>query len=65
VLSELTDREREILVLITHGLSNQTIADRLVVRLKTVRNHVSNIFSKLQVVDRVQAIMRAQDAGLA
>ena len=65
VLPELSDREREILVLITHGLSNQEIADRLVVSLKTVRNHVSNIFSKLQVVDRAQAIIRARDAGLS
>ncbi len=64
VLPELTDREREILVLITHGLSNQAIADRLVVSLKTVRNHVSNIFSKLEVADRAQAIIRARDAGL-
>ena len=65
VLPELTDREREILVLMTHGLSNQAIADRLVVSLKTVRNHGSNIFSKLQVADRAQAILRARDAGLS
>ena len=65
VLPELTDREREILVLMTHGLSNQAIADRLVVSLKTVRNNVSNIFSKLQVADRAQAILRARDAGLS
>ncbi len=64
VLPELTDREREILLLITHGLSNQAISDQLVVSLKTVRNHVSNIFSKLQVADRAQAIIRARDAGL-
>ncbi len=65
VFPELTDREREILVLMTHGLSNQAIADRLVVSLKTVRNNVSNIFSKLEVVDRAQAILRARDAGLS
>ncbi len=65
VLPELTDREREILVLMTHGLSNQAIADRLVVSLKTVRNNVSNIFSKLEVVNRAQAILRARDAGLS
>jgi len=64
VLPELSDREREILLLITHGLSNQAIADRLVVSLKTVRNHVSNIFSKLEVADRAQAVLRARDAGL-
>ncbi|HSH38538.1 MAG TPA: response regulator transcription factor [Chthoniobacterales bacterium] len=65
VFPELTDREREILMLMTHGLSNQAIADRLVVSLKTVRNNVSNIFSKLEVADRAQAILRARDAGLS
>ncbi len=65
VLPELTDREREILVLMTHGLSNHAIADRLVVSLKTVRNNVSNIFSKLQVADRAQAMSLARKAGLA
>ncbi len=64
VLPELTDREREILVLMTHGLSNHAIADRLVVSLKTVRNNVSNIFSKLQVADRAQAMSLARKAGL-
>jgi len=61
---ELTDREREVLGLLARGLSNQEIADRLVISVKTVRNHVSNIYSKLQVVDRVQAIIRARDAGM-
>jgi len=61
---ELTDREREILTLIAQGMSNSEIADRLVVSLKTVRNHVSNIFSKLQVADRTEAILRARNAGL-
>ncbi len=60
----LTDREREVLNLLAQGLSNQEIAGRLVISVKTVRNHVSNIFSKLQVVDRVQAIIRARDAGM-
>src|SRR5690349_12241271 len=50
ILPELTDREREILGLIAQGHTNQAIANRLVLSLKTVRNHVSNIFSKLQVV---------------
>jgi DNA-binding NarL/FixJ family response regulator len=45
-------------------LNNQEIADRLFISAKTVRNHASNIFSKLQVADRVQAIIRARDAGL-
>lgn len=61
---ELTDREREILALIAQHRTNSEIADRLSIAPKTVRNHVSNIFSKLQVVDRAQAIMRARDAGL-
>lgn len=61
---ELTDREREILHLIAQGHSNAEIADRLLLRMKTVQNHVSNIFSKLQVADRAQAIVRARDAGL-
>jgi DNA-binding NarL/FixJ family response regulator len=63
-LPELTDREREILTLIAEGSSNTAIAQQLVVSLKTVRNHVSNIFSKLQVVDRQEAVSRARDAGL-
>ncbi len=63
-LPELTDREREILGLIVQGLGNQAIADRLFLSLKTVRNHVSNIFAKLQVADRAQAAIRAREAGL-
>ncbi len=61
---ELTDREREVLALIAQGLTNRAIAERLVLSEKTVRNHVSNIFSKLQVADRAEAIIRARDAGL-
>jgi DNA-binding NarL/FixJ family response regulator len=61
---DLTDREREVLALLAQGLNNQEIADRLVLSIKTIRNHVSNIFSKLQVADRVQAALRARDAGL-
>jgi DNA-binding NarL/FixJ family response regulator len=61
---ELTDREREILSLISQHLSNAEIAARLTLSEKTVRNHVSNIFDKLQVADRVQAILRAKEAGL-
>ena len=61
---ELTEREREILSLIAQHLGNADIAQRLSLSEKTVRNHVSNIFDKLQVADRVQAIMRAREAGL-
>jgi DNA-binding NarL/FixJ family response regulator len=61
---ELTDREREILQLIAHGRTNEAIADALVLSLKTVRNHVSNICGKLQVADRAQAMLRAREAGL-
>lgn len=61
---ELTDREREVLELIAQGLNNVAIAQRLVLNHKTVRNHISNIFTKLQVADRAQAIVRAREAGL-
>ena len=64
ILPELTDREREILALIAQGVRNPDIAQRLVLSPKTVRNHISNIFSKLQVADRVQAAIRAREAGL-
>ncbi len=63
--SELTDREREILALIAQGRRNEEIATHLSLSIKTVRNHASNIFSKLQVVDRAQAAIRAREAGLA
>lgn len=61
---ELTEREREVLALIARGQSNSEIAAELSISLKTVRNHASNIFSKLQVTDRTQAALRARDAGL-
>jgi len=64
IFPDLTDREREILGMIARGQSNAQISDSLGVSLKTVRNHVSNIFSKLQVADRVQAALRARAAGL-
>ncbi|CAN5341517.1 response regulator transcription factor [soil metagenome] len=60
----LTQRELEVLTLLAEGLTNATIADRLFLSGKTVRNHVSSIFGKLQVSDRGQAIIRARDAGL-
>ena len=61
---ELTEREREILTLIAQGRGNAEIAQSLVISLKTVRNYISSIFSKLQVADRSQAIIRAREAGL-
>lgn len=64
ILPELTEREREVLTLIARGKSNSEIGDRLVLSPKTVRNHISNIFAKLQVADRAQAIVRAREAGL-
>ena len=57
---ELTEREREVLALIAQHRTNPEIAERLSLSQKTVRNHVSNIFSKLHVVDRAQAIIRAR-----
>ena len=62
--SGLTDREREVLELIARGRNNSEIARELFISSKTVRNHVSNVFAKLQVTDRAQAIVRAREAGL-
>jgi DNA-binding NarL/FixJ family response regulator len=64
VFPELTEREREVLNLIAQGYNNAEIARQLFINIKTVRNHVSNIFNKLQVADRAQAILRAREAGL-
>jgi DNA-binding NarL/FixJ family response regulator len=61
---ELSDREREVLELLARGHRNSDIARALVLSPKTVRNHVSSIFSKLQVADRSDAIARARSAGL-
>ena len=64
IFPTLTEREREILQLIARGSTNSDIARQLGLSVKTVNNYVSNIFSKLQVTDRAQAIIRARDAGL-
>ncbi len=64
IFPELSERETELLALIAQGRANQEIAEQLGLTLKTVRNHVSNIFSKLQVADRAQAVIRAREAGL-
>lgn len=56
---QLTEREREVLLLITEGRTNQEIADELFIALKTVKVHVSNILAKLEVQDRTQAVIYA------
>ena len=60
----LTEREREVLELVAAGKGNATIAHELMISLKTVRNHVSNIYTKIQVSDRSAAIVKAREAGL-
>ena len=64
IFPELTESERNVLRLMAQGISNEAIAQQLSLSTKTVRNYVSNIFSKLQVADRAQAIVKARDAGL-
>ncbi len=64
VFPELTERERSILGLIAKAKNNSEIARHLNLSLKTVSNYISNIFSKLQVADRAEAIVRAREAGL-
>jgi DNA-binding NarL/FixJ family response regulator len=61
---QLSDREREVLILLADGHSNPAIAKRLYLSPKTIRNHVSNIIAKLQVADRTAAIIRARDSGI-
>lgn len=61
---ELTYRERDILDLVAQGFNNHEIAEQLGIASKTVSNHISNIFNKLQVADRAQAIIKAREAGL-
>jgi len=62
--SDLTGRELEVLDLIARGQNNHEIARQLHIAVKTVSNHISNIFNKLQVVDRAQAIVKAREGGL-
>jgi DNA-binding NarL/FixJ family response regulator len=63
-LNDLTAREREILEILAEGVDNYEIAARLDISEKTVRNHVSTIFSKLQIRSRAHAVALARDAGL-
>lgn len=65
ILPELTNREREVLELVANGITNKEIAQKLVISPKTVRNHVHNIFTKLHVNSRFEAIVLAREAGLA
>ncbi len=61
---ELTERERDVVELIARGKSNAAIAAELSLTLKTVQNHVSNVFTKLRVTDRSGAVIKAREAGL-
>jgi DNA-binding NarL/FixJ family response regulator len=61
---QLTEREVEVLAFVGRGFSNADIARRLVLSEKTVRNHVSNVLAKIHVSDRVQAAVKAREAGL-
>lgn len=63
-LDELTEREREVLIEIAHGLSNQEIADKLFISLPTVKTHVAHILAKINARDRVQAVVFAYENGL-
>lgn len=63
-LNDLTDREREVLIEIAHGLSNQEIADKLFISLPTVKTHVAHILGKIKARDRVQAVVFAYENGL-
>jgi DNA-binding NarL/FixJ family response regulator len=61
----LTEREREILAMVATGASNREIAEALFITEGTVKNHLSNILSKLGVRDRTQAALKAKELGLA
>jgi DNA-binding NarL/FixJ family response regulator len=63
-VSRLTDREREVLVHLAHGMTNVEIAQVLVVSEATAKTHVSNVLAKLQVRDRTQAVIVAYTSGL-
>jgi DNA-binding NarL/FixJ family response regulator len=62
--AELSDRERQVLELIAHGRSNDQIAEQLALSHGTIRNYASNVFAKLRVTNRAQAIIKAREAGI-
>ena len=64
LIEPLTDRETEVLALIGNGLNNQAIADQLVISIATVKRHISNLYGKLGVEQRTQALARARELGL-
>jgi DNA-binding NarL/FixJ family response regulator len=64
LLNYLTSREKEVLKLLTEGMTYKTVAERLVISETTVKTHVNNIFQKLQVSDRTQAVLYALKFGL-
>ncbi|MBZ0293727.1 MAG: response regulator transcription factor, partial [Anaerolineae bacterium] len=64
LIEQLTPREMEVLQLIAIGDSNQTIADKLVITVRTVKKHITNILGKLDVRNRTQAVARAHELGL-
>jgi ATP/maltotriose-dependent transcriptional regulator MalT len=64
LIEPLTDRELEVLQLLVRGLSNQAIANELVVAVGTVKRHLNSIFTKLEVQSRLEASARARELGL-
>jgi ATP/maltotriose-dependent transcriptional regulator MalT len=64
LVEPLTPREQEVLLLVCQGLSNEEIADQLVISIHTIKKHTGNIYGKLGVTHRAQAVARAHELGL-